>query len=200
MLAFILQGAAIGLSAAGTPGPLQAYLISHTLANGWRRAAPIAFAPLVTDAILAPIILLALGQIPPAFLQFVRLAGAALLFYLALGLWRSLRQPAAGQPAPSSGRSIRTALLMNFLSPGPYLFWSLISGPMLLEAWRASPAHAIAFLLSFYGIFIGGMLALAAVFHQAHRFGPAVIRALQWASLAILLLFSLLLFANFLTQ
>lgn len=199
MLAILLQGAAIGLSAAGAPGPLQAYLISQTLAGGAKRGAPIAFAPLITDAFLVPVILFALHQIPPVFLQFIRLAGAALLLYLAIDLWHRLRQPSATAEAaalPPAG-GLRTAVLMNFLSPGPYLFWSLVNGPILLGAWAVAPAHGLGFLFAFYGVFISGMLLLVVIFHQALRLGPSVVRALQWLSLLILVIFAALLILNF---
>ena len=48
--AFLLQGAALGFTAATVPGPFQAFLISESLAGGWRRGAPIAFAPLISTS------------------------------------------------------------------------------------------------------------------------------------------------------
>jgi hypothetical protein len=46
------------------------------------------------------------------------------------------------------------AALVNALGPGPYLFWGLIAGPILLAGWRVSPGHAISFLVGFYGTLI----------------------------------------------
>ena len=60
---------------------------------------------------------------------------------------------------------------MAWLSPGPYIFWSLVNGPLLLSAWEQSAISAIAFLGSFYGLFVGGNLALIILFSQTQRLG-----------------------------
>ncbi|MCK7498354.1 MAG: hypothetical protein MZW92_52775 [Comamonadaceae bacterium] len=39
---------------------------------------------------------------------------------------------------------------MNLLNPNPYISWSLILGPLLLQAWKAAPANGIALLAAFY--------------------------------------------------
>ncbi|MFN8375327.1 MAG: hypothetical protein U0694_20920 [Anaerolineae bacterium] len=62
--------------------------------------------------------------------------------------------------------------MMNFLSPGPYLFWSLINGPLLIQALNTSPLHAIAFLLSFYGVFIALLAVMVLIFARWHPQSP----------------------------
>ena len=54
MLAYIIQGAPLGFAAGAQPGPFQTYLITQSLANGWRKTLIAAFAPLISDG---PIIL-----------------------------------------------------------------------------------------------------------------------------------------------
>jgi hypothetical protein len=78
---------------------------------------------------------------------------------------------------------------MNVLGPGPYLFWTLVLGPILLSALQKSVIHGGVFVLGFYVIFIGGLLGLVAVFHQARRLGPRVVRTLLLMSIVILILF-----------
>ena len=56
-LSYLIIGATYAFAAAVQAGPLQAYLIFHTLANGWRRTFPALFAPIFSDI---PIICLAL--------------------------------------------------------------------------------------------------------------------------------------------
>jgi hypothetical protein len=73
------------------------------------------------------------------------------------------------------------------------MFWSLVNGPLLLSALRQSPWHGMAFVISFYGVFIGGMLSIAALLHQARRFGPRLVRWLLLASILILVVFGLVL-------
>ena len=82
---------------------------------------------------------------------------------------------------------------MNLLSPGPYTFWALVLGPILLSALKQSALHGLAFLLGFYGAFIGGMLLLVTLFHQARRLGPSVVRALVLVSILVLVAFGALL-------
>jgi hypothetical protein len=85
------------------------------------------------------------------------------------------------------------ATFVNFLSPGPYLFWALVNGPILLSGLRQSPLHGGAFLLGFYGVFVAALLGLAVLFHQARRMGSRVVRALLLASVLILIMFGVLL-------
>jgi threonine/homoserine/homoserine lactone efflux protein len=200
---FFLQGAALGLTAAGSPGAFQAYLINQSLSGGWRRGALVALGPLISDPPIVITILILLDNLPAGFLRWIGLLGGAFALYLAWGLWREQRRfsdhgenPAMlAEPDSESRRRAKgvvgRAALMNLLSPGPYLFWSLVLGPLLLNAWESSPAGGLAFLTGFYSAFIGGMLALAALFAQAQRLGPRLVRLLAQLSLLILAAFGL---------
>ena len=77
-LSYFLQGAALGFAAAITPGPFQTYLISESLSGGWRRGAPVAFAPLLSDLPIILLSLFLLNQLPENFLQIISLAGGRL--------------------------------------------------------------------------------------------------------------------------
>ena len=191
LLTYLLQGAALGLTAAASPGPLQTYLISETLRGGWRRGALVSLAPLVSDAPVVLGILLLLNQMPPWLLRGVSLVGGVYVLYLAWGMWKEWRAGAGNEiPEMEKSRgSFKKAVLMNLLSPGPYTFWSLLAGPILLEALRLNAAYGAAFLGGFYGVFVGGMLVMAGLFHQARRFGPDVIRGLLLVSLLVLVVF-----------
>lgn len=190
-ISFILQGAALGLTAAASPGPLQTYLISETLRGGWRRGALVSLAPLASDTPVVITILLLLNQLPAWLLRGVSLAGGLYVMYLAWGLWREWRAGAGSDlPEIDNGRgSFKKAVLMNLLSPGPYTFWSLLAGPILLQALRLNAGYGAGFVSGFYGVFIGGMLALAGLFHQARRFGTRTVRGLMLASLLVLVVF-----------
>jgi threonine/homoserine/homoserine lactone efflux protein len=189
--ALFLQGAALGITAAAAPGPFQAFLVSESLVGGWRRGAIVALAPLVSDLPIILLALLLLEQLPPLFLRVVSLAGGIFVLYLAWGLWAQWR---AGEEQTSeyqigAGGGLRRAAVINVLGPGPYLFWTLVLGPILLSALRDSPLYGGAFVLGFYSIFVGGLLGLVGLFHQARRMGPRVVRVLLLVSLVILVLF-----------
>jgi len=192
LLTYLLQGAALGFAGAITPGTFQTYLISESLAGGFRRAAPIAFAPLISDIPIVILSLLLLNQLPPYFLRVVSLAGGVFALYLAWRLWSSWRSGTVVQMSddePKKG-SLRRGVIANFLTPGPYLFWTLVSGPILLEAGRQSVAFGAAFLIGFYGIMVAGLLGIALLISQARRLGPQVVRGLLLLSCIILVIFA----------
>jgi hypothetical protein len=83
--------------------------------------------------------------------------------------------------------------MMNILSPGVYVFWMFVNGPILLTAFQQSTGYGLAFLIGFYGIFIAGLLGIVALFHFAHRLGPRVIRTLTLISVIILAIFGIFL-------
>lgn len=195
-LTYFLQAAALGLTAAVSPGPFQTYLISQSLLGGWRRGAPVAFAPLITDAPIILLSLFVLERLPDYTLRLISLAGGLFVLYLAWGLWKSWRAN-PGKYAFSEANSsqlditgLRRGVIANFLSPGPYLFWGLVNGPLLLAALRQSPLHGGGFLLGFYGVMVACLLGIALLFTQARRFGPRLVRALLLVSVLVLVVFS----------
>ena len=81
--------------------------------------------------------------------------------------------------------------MVNLLNPGPYLGWGLVMGPLLLKAWRDSPAHGVALLAAFYATLVSGMIATVLLFAGARRLGPRVNRALVGLSALALAAFGL---------
>lgn len=190
-LTYLLQGAALGFAAAITPGTFQTYLISESLSGGWRRSAPIAFAPLISDLPIILLSLFLLNQLPENFIGIISIAGGVFALYLAWRLWGNWRKGAELQSADTENSgTLRRGVIANFLTPGPYLFWSLLSGPILLTALRQSIAFGAAFLLGFYGVFILSLLGIALIFSQAHRLGPRVVHIMLLVSIIILVIFA----------
>ena len=124
--------------------------------------------------------LLVLTRVPEAFQVMLQLAGGLFVLYLAWGAFRAWRRfdvtaplvPAAGQ------QSLLRAALMNALSPGPWIYWSLVTGPILIRGWRTASANGISFLAGFYGAMIASLTAIILVFGTARRLGPRVNRAM----------------------
>lgn len=194
MPAYLLFGVTFAFAAAVQPGPLQAYLVSRTLSHGWRRALPAAFSPLVSDGPIIVLALLVLSRMPAGFERGLRLAGGAFLLFLA---WRAVRTWRAWTPemvtgGGASGReSLIGATVVNLLNPGPYLGWGLVMGPLLLRAWRESPAYGVVLLAAFYATLVSGMIATVLLFAGARRLGPRVNRALVGVSALALAAFGL---------
>lgn len=188
---YILQGIGLGFSAAVLPGPFLAYLISQTLARGWKRALPAALAPLVSDGPIIALCLFILSQIPPWFERVLHFAGGAFILYLAYGAFKAWRRYDPGIVAAESGvrGSVLKAALMNTLSPGPYIYWSLVTGPILIRGWRETPVHGIGFLAGFYITIVLSLAAIILIFGLARQLGPNVNRALIGVSAMALFFF-----------
>lgn len=188
MLVYLLQGLALGLPASAQPGPFQAYLLSQTMRNGWRRTLPASFAPLLSDGPILLLVLLILTRLPEGLLRVVQISGGLFILYLAWRAFRALRTDA--DPAIGVGgeerQSVLEAGLMNLLNPNPYIFWGIVAGPILLETWRANPAHAVAFMVGFYSMLIGGFALLIVLFGTAQRLGRRVSRVLAIISIVAL--------------
>lgn len=184
VLPHILLGATWGFAAAVQPGQFQAYLISETLANGWRRTVPVTLAPLVSDLPAITLVLLVLTRVPPLFVHVLQVVGGLFVLYLAAGAVRTSRRPAGAVqagPAPVH-RTIVKAALLNVLNPNPYIAWALVLGPLLLSAWSEAPAHAAAFLTSFYLAMVAAAAGIVVLFGAARSIGPRVARMLVAAS------------------
>jgi threonine/homoserine/homoserine lactone efflux protein len=189
---YLIQGIVLGFSAAGSPGPFQAYLLGRALRSGWRRTWPAAFAPLLSDGPVVALVLLLLSQVPAWFVTGLRAIGGLFLLYLSWGAFRALRRPTSAQPElDKTGKGIAQAALMNLLSPGPWLFWSTVAGPVFLRGWQESPVAGLSFVGGFYAVMVGQLLVLIAVFSAAGRLGPRVVKGLQIAAALALVGFAL---------
>jgi threonine/homoserine/homoserine lactone efflux protein len=191
---YLIQGVGYGLAAAVQPGPFQAYLISQALAKGWRRTLSAALAPLISDG---PIILLAvwvLNRFPAGWQNALSVIGGLFVLYLSWGAlksWLTFDAHDDADDTEAETSSVIKAALTNALGPGPYLFWGLVTGPILVAGWRESPFNAGIFLLGFYGAMILTLTALIVGFGIARRLGTRLNRLLIGVSAIALLVFGL---------
>ena len=193
MWIYILQGIGYGLAAAAQPGPFQTYLISQTLTKGWKRMLPAAFAPLISDGPIIMLCLLVLSQVPLWLQRFLYLAGGLFLLHIAYNAFKTWKDFGPTLPSLETGtqQSLVRAALINVLNPNPYIFWSLVTGPILMTAWREAPVHGLGFLAGFYITMILGFSTIILVFGSARQLGPAVNRALLGISAIALFGFGL---------
>jgi threonine/homoserine/homoserine lactone efflux protein len=188
MLTYLILGATNAFAAAAQPGPFQTYVISESIRHGWRRTLPAAFAPLLSDGPVILVVMLILTRVPAWFAQGLRIAGGAFVLWLAYGAlraWRAYDAEKVTRP-PSRRQSVLKAALVNVLNPNPYIGWSLVMGPLLLQGWHESPAHGVAFLAGFYGVLILTTAAIIVLFGAARKLGPRIGRALLGVSAAAL--------------
>jgi len=193
MWLYILQGIGYGFAAGVQPGPLQTYIVSQTLLKGWRRTLLAAFAPLISDGPIIAICLFVLSQVPGWLQRILFIAGGLFVLYLAYGAYQTWKNFDPNLPSPQSGtqQSILKAALVNTLNPNPYIFWTLVTGPILLAGWRNTPLYGLGFLLGFYATFIFSLAAMILIFGTMQQLGPKINRILLGFSAVALFFFGL---------
>jgi threonine/homoserine/homoserine lactone efflux protein len=155
---FLVYGVSLGVAVAVAPGPLQAYLLTQTRRWGVRRTWPLILAPVISDIPIIALVLLALAWLPEWALRGLQIAGGLLLLYLAYEQYQSHNTPHAAPPPPQAATStFLKAVLLNALSPGPYIFWTTIAGPLFWRAWAIEPTQAVLFLASFGLALVAGL-------------------------------------------
>ncbi len=189
MLSNLLIGIGYALSAGLQPGPLQAFFLAKVTEQGWRRALPAAFAPLISDGPIALISILVLNTLPASFRHWLQLAGGLLLLYFAWNAFRNrgktteINEKEADRSQPTT---IFQGALINLLNPAPYLGWSLVMGPAVISAWEAAPGYALTLLLAFYITMISISLVLIYLMGKALLLGPNASRRLSLLSALLL--------------
>lgn len=202
MLGLFIKGLTLALTAVAIPGPSQAYLVSVALQAGWRRALWVAIAPFISDIPIVIGVLLVLNQmaaIVPSLIQIIQVIGGLLLLYIAWTSWKLVRSgvmfgaaPEGEKPIVLEPRQIVTqAVLVNLFSPGPYLFWTTVNGPLLLGGLQESIFHGLAFLVGFYGTFFAGFAVIGYVFAQVGQVNPRVTRVIMHVAVVLIVLFAL---------
>jgi threonine/homoserine/homoserine lactone efflux protein len=193
MWTYIVLGIGYGFAAAVQPGPLQTYLISQTLLKGWRRSLPAVLAPLISDGPIIALCLFVLSQVPSWLQKFLYITGGLFVLYLAYGTLRSWKffNPRSPVTETRSEQSLLKAVLTNILGPGAYIFWTLVTGPVLIRGWRETPANGIGFLLGFYVTMVLSLCMILIVFGSARQLGPKVSRALLGISAIALFCFGM---------
>lgn len=193
MWLYLFQGIGFGFAAASQIGPFQTFLISQALTRGWKRALPGAFAPFISDGPIVLLSVLVLSQLPEWAQRVMYILGGLFVLYLAYGSYKSWRNfdETLAHPELSGQQTILKAAMTNLLSPGAYLFWMFVTGPILVQGWRETPVNGLGLVLGFYTSFILCLIAMIVVFGAASKLGPKLTRALLGASCIVLFGFGL---------
>ncbi|HEY8677937.1 MAG TPA: LysE family transporter [Candidatus Dormibacteraeota bacterium] len=165
LLLLILLGLTLGLGATLSPGPLLTLVVTTTLERGFGAGLRVAVAPLITDLPIIVLGLFVLGFLPLRLVGALAIPGGAFAIYL--GIETMIQAPRA-ELAPlgdsvASRRDIGKGVLMNLLSPNPWIFILTVLDPQLVSAWRRVGAAALAFPIAFYVVLVGGKIAIAAL-------------------------------------
>ena len=184
MIECILIGGGFAFAAAAQPGPLQAFLLSKVASVGWRRTLPAALAPLISDGPIAVLMLFILHRVAHGFERFLRGAGGVVLLYFAIRAfleWHSARlmQESKDRSAP---HTLLQAAAVNIVNPGPYIGWSLILGPLVIQEWPQHPQNAVLLVVSFYAVMITCLGLFILLLGTTSFLGPRGRRFLQFVS------------------
>ena len=147
-----------GLASGLMPGPLGVIVIQQTLSRGLSAGVRASLAPLVTDG---PIIIAALWFFSRfkhlnLFVAALSFAGGAYLLLLSMKMFRV--HGISFSEAPGTPGSFGTAVKVNFLNPGPYLFWCTVGGSYLI---RGSTIESLVFVITSIGTLIASKVAVA---------------------------------------
>jgi threonine/homoserine/homoserine lactone efflux protein len=164
---FFFSALSFGLAGGIKPGPLGIFVIQQTLSRGLSAGVRASLAPLITDG---PIIISALWLLSnfksiDLLAAAMSLAGGIYLLWLAAKMFR-IRGISLSGKLRSKG-SLATAVKLNLLNPGPYLFWFAVGGSYIL---RGTAVQSAVFVATPIGTLIAAKVAMAVL---AGRFLPA---------------------------
>jgi len=187
MIHYLSMGIVLGLSAGLAPGPLLTLVISETLEHDIRAGIRVALAPLVTDP---PIILLTLFVLSRlsnfhGILGVISLIGGVLVMVMGIqGLKARGLEIDLHRTRP---RSLAKGILVNILSPHPYLFWLSVGSPIMTKANHHHFFWAAGFVISFYVLLVGAKITLATLVGKSKSFlkGRIYIYTMKFLGLAL---------------
>jgi len=177
MISYLLFALGYSFACVVQPGPFQAFLLSQSLVNGWRKSFPLVFIPLISDVPVIIIVLVILSNLPRELLMVLQCLGGAFLLYLAFKAyqaWQTFSDKKEVKVPRSS--AFFKGVLVNVLNPNAYIGWSLVMGPMLMKGWGESPVNGIVLLVAFYGSMVIYSCGMVVLFATARNFGPRVTR------------------------
>jgi len=191
LLSYVVLGITLGFAAGVQPGPFQTFLISRTLQNGWRSTLPAACAPLLSDVLPVTLALLLLTSVPLWVQNILYFVGGFFLLFLAYRAFIAFRQYSLDPTAlrESGRKSLLKAVAVNLVNPNPYVFWSLVAGPLLLKGWKEAAVNGIAMASGFYATIVLTSAAIILLAAGVGRLFPRVNRILLGISVVALALF-----------
>ncbi|MGC9344945.1 MAG: LysE family translocator, partial [Bacteroidales bacterium] len=101
-------------------------------------------------------------------LHYISVAGGIYLLYLAYKTITVKDFHADG--GERTDNSLVKGIIVNFLSPHPYLFWITVGSPYVIKAWEVSLYAVIYFVLGFYLFLIGSKMIIALLAEHSKAF------------------------------
>jgi len=156
----LLIGTGLGIVGGLVPSPLHLISVAQVALRRWRRALLILIGPpLFIDTALLILTLFFFRYIPQNIAHYVAYAGGVLLLILGAFALNEMRHDAgSGASATAEGvtyASVIGASLAEVSSPGTWVYWLTLAGPILAEGRHRGYLHVAPFfaggLLGYYG-------------------------------------------------
>jgi len=194
MLSYLAIGTILGLSAGFAPGPLLALVVSETLQHDIKAGIKVALAPILTDLpiiVLTVFILAKLARFQQ-ILGVISITGGCFILYLGIKNIQTKGLDIA--KGTSISKSLQKGILVNALSPHPYLFWFTVGAPTTMKAMVQGLAFAMSFIVSFYTLLVGSKIILAILTDQSRSFlqGRTYIFVMRFLGIVLLVLAGIL--------
>lgn len=190
MIHFLFMGLVLGLSAGLAPGPLLTLVVSETLRYHVGAGIRVALAPLISDL---PIVVVSVGLLSTmagfeAVIGAISLMGGVVVFRM--GVHGLKTRALVIEPEMSGRNALVKGVLVNVLSPHPYLFWISVGAPLVHRAMVVSLAAAMAFIAGFYLFLVGSKVVVALAVGRSRTVikGRAYVLIMRGLGLALCLL------------
>ena len=187
MINFLIIGTILGLSAGFAPGPLLALVISETLQHDIKSGVKVALAPTLTDLPIIIVTLFILSKLSNFhnILGIISLIGGLVILFMG---YKSIRTKGVElNLKETKPKSLTKGILVNALSPHPYLFWLTVGAPTVTKAMSQSIIAALAFICSFMALLVGSKIVLAILVGKSKSFlaGNVYIYIMRFLGMAL---------------
>jgi len=150
----LVAGVLLGTVEGFKPGPLQTLVITETLKRDWKAGFKVTLAPLVTDGpiiLFCALIVSSLSNNDQIFAT-ISFAGALFLTYMAYETF--MINEVKINEVDSRNSPLYKGVITNLLNPNPYIYWTLIGSPFLVQAFEKGTFLPLVFILPFFIAFI----------------------------------------------
>jgi len=170
MLHYLIIGTLLELAAGFAPGPLLTLVISETLQHDFKSGIKVAIAPIITDLPIIFLTLFVLSKLSNFnnVLGFISLIGGFFILYM--GYTNVRTSGVALDENKVEPQSLKKGILVNALSPHPYLFWLSVGAPITFKAMSLNVSALVVFIISFYFCLVGSKIVLALLVGHSKSF------------------------------
>jgi threonine/homoserine/homoserine lactone efflux protein len=172
-------------------------VISETLQNDIKSGVKVAVAPIITDLPIVILTLFILAKLSNfhSILGIISLTGGCVILFMG---YESIRTKGVKlNLQEEKPKSLTKGILVNVLSPHPYLFWLSVGAPIMTKAMNQSVFLAVAFFCNFTALLVSSKILLAILVGKSKSFlvGNVYIYTMRFLGV-VLCIFAFVLFRD----